>query len=564
MEEEYPMERKHVLTQRSPLRRLSALFLAVLLCAALLPQGAETAQAATSGAWVWEFKQAKSQSDLPTDGDWHPVILTYTYNNETYVVDTLKEEDSAKGYCSLQGIPLKGDASAKLAVGAGVLESGAMTVPDTYGGDFPYGVWIRYYGTDKSNWDCKAYAMRASKNGTGMLYSESYFVSYQDIKNFSNFSSLLKDQADDAKLGLATFQGDEQSYFPLTVLTGHKGAENGLVKIFMNVAGATDTGLYVNSGGKTVLHKSGSYDFTKYKMYVGTRVYKTGIVDYGSMTVTSGDKYVMNGGSISVGNTITVEENATLTIQGNVYFNGTIENYGTVVVEDGSLQATHYIQADSDDQTVYGCYRGHEGSSLIVLEGSSVLAGGDTTASGYNYGRTGTGIELYGGSLVNYGTVSAPFGLHLSGAADVVNKKTGALLVGYYYVPVRYIGFSGYNKGSGSADSYTGISSAVSASGATPSWSNSSTKRFPVVISCQWEGDQYPILQNYGTIMANCGWINVNNVNYDLTTAELAKILLQEDGSTCTNSSTWSKFQGTQGARHQYQMWRSNSAIKLW
>lgn len=553
--------------QRAPLKQLTAFFAALAMAAAaMLPLLAVDAKAAGNGVWVWRFTRVYNQSDLPgKDAGWFPVILEYKADDgHWYVLDSTKEiSKSLPHYCNLQGVAYtnpNGD-NAIAAAGVSVYGGGSseLGIPDTYNGDFPYGVWMHYAGTDPNNEKddvyAKTYYMRDSKNGSAIFWGGSNFSSYQQAKAGMESEALqafINYHKKKYHADTTDAMGDGQFYSSFTIFTtGYEDTGLGKVKLFSNVDGYDCSFRYSGQSGSTVTISDwcgSDYDYDEFYMYVGERVLRTDLTVCGDYTVNSGSEFTLSNASINMGDTITVQQDATLIIKGDVYFNGTIENYGTVIVDNAVLQATHYLTG-VNDTTVYGCYRGYEGSSLIVLGDSRLFAGGDTTASGYNYGRKGTGIELYGGTMINNGLVVAPFGITMTGGAEIVNGSSGKMAVGYYPELMTLGATQKYQPS---------ISSKFSSVEKT--WNADSSRR-PVVVSFTEEGGKYPILRNKGSansIKLNAGLVNGSTLN-DLTSEETAKMILQDSGSSYEQSANWSKFK----TRTTYTTWKNGTA-PLW
>lgn len=525
------------------LRRLAAFFLIFAVAFTSLPVMSVSVKAADTGCWKWRFKKVTSQRDLPTTQSWFPVLIVYNYQWTDYILNST--ETVSKEVCKLSGIKVSHEYSERVAVGIDALLNG-KGLPDTYNGDFPYGLWMYYAGKDSDNSNAKMYYMKESKDGSSLYYTEDGFGKYSEAKKIYSDTE-LKDIKDDIR-NAATVDG--QLCSPYTIMTeGIRSTSAEHVKIVSNVSG-TDSSFKNDNGGVLLSDWVGgnSYAYDEFTMYVGERYWDSSVNAYGSKTVYSGQTLTVTNANIGLEDTITVEEDATLIIKGNVYFNGIIENYGTVVVEDGSLQATHYLTG-KNDRTVYGCYRGYQGSSLIVLSGSNVLVGGDPTESGYNYGRNGTGIELYGGSLVNNGTVYAPLGMKLSGAAEIVNGTAGNFYVGYYPRRGRL----------GNMDAYIGT--AIAGVDAEQSNSYFWDRKF-VVFSCSGEGDQYPIVQNSGNLELEGEWITDNgSTRVEMTASERAKILIERAGSVWYQNGYWLVYWRENPGK--YSSWQNTNAA-LW
>lgn len=539
-----------------PLRRLTALFAAIAILACTLQELSLTTEAA-SGCWRWRFRVVRSDDYLPTADDWFPVLLLYKYNGVTYIMDSAEHvtiDGMATGEVKFKGVAPYYDANEDYVASGFNQYTNGNGLPDTYNGDFPYGIWMKYAGTDSKNDNSKMYYIRDTKNSGG-IYGSDGFVDYESARShWASLSIPENEMRAELKGRLeahsAVGEIDKQLYSAFTIFTaGYHDTSSEKVKIVQNLSGGkTDYSFHVDGGYVTLSDhvSSFSYAYDEFTMFVGERFLDSSYRSYSSLTVETGVTTALGDSYIELGGKVVVKEGGTLIIKGRVYFDGTIENYGTIIVEDGTLEATHFLTG-TDDQTVYGCYKGYQGSSLIVLAGCVVYAGGDTTASGYNYGRRGTGIELYGGSLINNGSVAAPFGIHLEGSAEIVNGTNGKLFVGYYPMP-KYIG------------SMTGVwGNILWLDGVVEAWKGTS-KRGPAVVSCTWSGDQYPIIRNSGQFWANCGWVNSNgSAPTELSSADTAKILIQKTSGSYTQSSNWALFKT--GSR--YSAWLGGTAA-LW
>lgn len=491
---------------RCPLRRLAAFVCIFALISAITVELAPEAEAANNGGYVWKFQRVYSQDDLPTDGDWHPVLVSYEVYGTRRIMNTAERNSSTSDEVRFETISAAYRTSVYNAALGLIPEISSnyasWILPDTYDGDFPCGVWMKYAGRDGSNWDMKKYYMRDAKDGSAIFYGENSFRKYSITKTMLS-SKELKELQEDTVDDYYGAMMDGQLYTPYTVVTDKKNTEYGSVKIFSNVPG-TDSSFCIDSGGETVSlndSKGHSWDLDQYIMFVGTRTWSDRGKTTGNLTVRSGQVSQLSDTAIGIGETVTVEEGAILSITGRVYFNGTLENYGTVVVEGGgSLEATHW-PTGRNDKTVYGIYKGHEKSSLVVCKDGCVITGIDPTTSGYNYGRNGTGLELDGGSIVNKGFIAAPFGIQMQGAVDIENFDGAVIYVGY----MPSAGWIGQMY---RYDTATLASERVRAR--TWDYYHPRCAFYPVVINCTWSGDQHPIVYNEGEIYTNCGFVTKN------------------------------------------------------
>ena len=138
------------------------------------------------------------------------------------------------------------------------------------------------------------------------------------------------------------------------------------------------------------------------------------------------------------GVTLTVPEGAVLCVKEGAFFvNGTIDCYGTILVEDGGVILPY--------DAIYGkgcSIRLRKGGTMIIEEGGRVYAGCPA-------GQLGTAVdgwlEMYGGSaLVNYGLLVAgrcEFNVSGSGGGTIENHPGGAMFLGYTVSePTKFMG----------------------------------------------------------------------------------------------------------------------------
>ena len=138
------------------------------------------------------------------------------------------------------------------------------------------------------------------------------------------------------------------------------------------------------------------------------------------------------------GVTLTVPEGAVLCVKEGAFFvNGTIDCYGTILVEDGGVILPY--------DAIYGkgcSIRLRKGGTMIIEEGGRVYAGCPA-------GQLGTAVdgwlEMYGGSaLVNYGLLVAgrcEFNVSGSGGGTIENHPGGAMFLGYTVDnPTKFMG----------------------------------------------------------------------------------------------------------------------------
>lgn len=373
-----------------PLRRLAAFVLALTLVGELALRSVPTAAAAEpqiEQLKMWKWNRVYQQSDLPANSSYTQILLFYYSGGRLYMLSgSSGSVNTDKKRLQFNGVTPPWDAM------------GGTLTNTFYTASLPTDTWVYYEGLDYANGYSgtygKMYRFRSSLCPNGLGYDEPYFSTDDDLK----WTIVTQDSDPSRK------DGTEDNI------------SNGYVKIFQNVAGAGDRFMHVYDTSVGT-NKNTGWDDSQFIMYVGTQITYPALKDY---TVESGQvQHLAQGVYIPQGVTITVEEDAILTISGNLYNSGKIVNRGTVVLEKNAcIQPTQW-----DDGGGLGC----DGGDLILMSGARLITGsGDWDAD------CGNGFLMKNNaSCVNYGAIVSTGNVSLDSGATVENREGGAILMGY-------------------------------------------------------------------------------------------------------------------------------------
>ena len=185
------------------------------------------------------------------------------------------------------------------------------------------------------------------------------------------------------------------------------------------------------------------YDYDQYILYIND--YTLDNAQMGSHTLASGLTLQIKGDVIlRDGAVLTIEPGAVLSIEGNFFNNGTIENYGTVVVNENSTIT--FIDPDKPDTagtinnygSEYMCNLAVKGGEMcgegnfIIMPGAKVLLPGFTEESIWAWITGGISAEFVlsgGANLVNFGLLAVPGTISLSNSS--IRIEEGGYIVSH-------------------------------------------------------------------------------------------------------------------------------------
>ena len=181
---------------------------------------------------------------------------------------------------------------------------------------------------------------------------------------------------------------------------------------------------------------SSSYDYDEFYLYVGEEYPLTAIDS--NVTIEPGkvmnvkDHYI-----IEEDCTLTVAPGAVLSIEGRFYNNGTIENYGTILIQNaGSISTLEPELSKASEAGKIICHGPEE--SVYVKEPDKTFSGGEGAllilSGGHLIGnkQTDTLTLNKGATLENFGYMVLPHGL-VANNSRIYNRATGRILMGYYF-----------------------------------------------------------------------------------------------------------------------------------
>ena len=437
-----------------PLRRLAALAMTCALACTLAPglfpqaRAVELSEDALTTVTYYEWKRVKTKDDLPTwsrDTEWAPLLIfdkkeedgkTTPYYFSANKVDTVIDDEET-GYLHFNGV-----SCSKIPELSGF--------PDTFfTNNNPTGMtcWSPYRnldiagadfqdngddGTiDKENADARVLYLNPSDFNLGEAgFFAAYLVDYDKYDYFLDHGNSLV-EGTKASTWWRTLVPAYWSVITPDVYLKKYGADDeyeekvnvdgGRVIMEMNLRG-DDAVLDVNGESNKIELDFWDNRDTYWRMYIGTEItYNVINTDY---TVQKGQVLNLDGDiRIGDGKTITVEEGAVLSINGNIFNNGHIYNKGgTILVQsNGCIQS--YLPKDKND---YGGI-GLDGGDLVIRAGGRVMTG----VTKYD-DRWGNGLKLQNGaSIINQGTLITSGNVNVSSGSTLENRKSGTILLGY-------------------------------------------------------------------------------------------------------------------------------------
>ena len=433
-----------------PLRRLAALamtcVLAFTLAPGLFPQAkaVELPEAALTTVTYYEWKRVKTRNDLPIvpkwgDADRIPLLIfdkkeedgtttPYYFNADS---DHTVIDDEETGYLHFNGAPCS-----EIPELAGF--------PDTFFTNYnPTGMTcevaysdLHFAGGDLQKTDDDGTIDKGNANARVIYLSPSfylgqvgffapYLVDYRTYADFlwrkgynsSSWNSLIT-----ANWSVITPDVYLKKYGADDEYKEKVNVDGGRVIMQLNILTKQDAVLDVNGESNKIELDFWKSRDTYWRMYIGTaRTYNVINTDY---TVQKGQLLNLDGDIIiGDGKTITVEEGAVLSVNGNVFNNGYIYNKGGTILVQGNGCIQSYRPKDKND---YGGI-GLDGGDLVIRAGGRVMTGVTTYDD-----RWGNGLMLQNGaSIINQGTLITSGNVNVNEDCVVENRKDGAILVGY-------------------------------------------------------------------------------------------------------------------------------------
>ena len=432
-----------------PLRRLAALamtcVLAFTLAPGLFPQAkaVELPEAALTTVTYYEWKRVKTRNDLPIVSKWGdtdriPLLIfdkkeedgtttPYYFNADS---DHTVIDDEETGYLHFNGAPCS-----EIPELAGFPDTfftnynpTGMTCEGAYRELTKAGADLQKTGDDgtidKENANARVICLWPGFELGEAGWTAPYLVDYETYWHFlwrKGYHSTLYSTLVTANWSVITPDVYLKKYGADDEYKEKVNVDGGRVIMQLNLRGQ-DAVLDVNGKSNRIELDFWNSRDTYWRMYIGTaRTYNAINTDY---TVQKGQLLNLDGDiRIGAGKTITVEEGAVLSINGNLFNNGHIYNKGgTILVQsNGCIQS--YLPEDKND---YGGI-GLDGGDLVIRAGGRVMTGVTTYDD-----RWGNGLKLQNGaSIVNQGTLITSSNISVNEDCVVENRKDGAILVGY-------------------------------------------------------------------------------------------------------------------------------------
>jgi len=257
------------------------------------------------------------------------------------------------------------------------------------------------------------YAGWEGGNGFHSYYISAYCNGkYRRIYDRDDYSdSLGFTDGTGSKWGFAPWQNPARGYTASCDVIG-------TVAIYYNDKGGKDSGFKYNySDHYFWADEDKDYDdFSPFFMWIGKPfTYSALTKDYTVCRSTYGDVLNFDGEVIiKEGVTLTIEPGAVLSIEGNIFNNGTIENYGTIIVQSGATVTPFDVEGTQGGSIYlygnweknYGCKNG----DWAPTEGNMIVMAGGKVATDVDCGT----FQIHGGNLMNWGFCSFPMGTVLN------------------------------------------------------------------------------------------------------------------------------------------------------
>ena len=359
---------------------------------------------------LYHWKRVYTQDDIPTGGDHYFMLVWNANGQEYYSCGSMVDENLA--WCNMTSV-----------------YRDIATFDDEFYTYTPCGAWTLQYADRDTGNHVKRVRI---KNPAGQ---------YMHCNTQRNSAGV----AEKATMGWSDIKGD-----PISIATSEcKGAYGSStykdhVQVFFNVSNGADAELiplFNKDPSFLTMRQNTSCDLYDFVMYVATKETNNAIGDY---TVTSGKTLQIPDTTIlKPGCTLKVENGGTLSISGEFYNNGTINNKGTVILQKNARIVSMYGCADDYPAagSIYCEGTGTATSDLIVMSGAAIIQ-----PSKYAV------FDLVNASVVNYGLIFAPDKIYLSSTSFDNKSGKGAVCTGYNLsvrrAPYSAIEFTGKNDGS--------------------------------------------------------------------------------------------------------------------
>lgn len=284
---------------------------------------------------IYKWTRHQNSSTLPRDNKEHPVLLVWP-NGNTY---RWWVDGSSAGKHKVNDKDHECFVSGNFPTDAEYPNPGSMTAEaDSF---YTLGnvsnVFIEYAGTDSSNGNQPKYKIGTTAFGTrkyldGWDRDSGDEIIWQYDKNRTSNNS---NQMNWTFVG----SGGNRGY--------SKNVKDRYFKVICNTSGADVCFCFDDSGNwLTTLEFGSDWDtMGQMQVYTGEKLTFSAITSDYTVTEANGVFNVDGGVILWEGVTLTVMPGAVLSIDGTFYNNGTIHNYGTILVQDGS-RVTRYMPKD--------------------------------------------------------------------------------------------------------------------------------------------------------------------------------------------------------------------------
>lgn len=171
----------------------------------------------------------------------------------------------------------------------------------------------------------------------------------------------------------------------------------GMVRSFVYY-GEEKCAILYHSGDYISVHKKDEWPTDEFILYEVTEKEYAAMSDY---TVTKGNIFVNQDSSFLLdGKTLTVEEDAVLSIKGTFYYNGSIDCAGTIILQEGATMTPYH------PNNAAGSIKLRDGGTIIIMPKARLLAG--LKSGTMNSTKDGV-LNVENGSIINYGLLASGY-----------------------------------------------------------------------------------------------------------------------------------------------------------
>ncbi len=218
------------------------------------------------------------------------------------------------------------------------------------------------------------------------------------------------------------------------------------VWIFYNRTAGTDTQMKIDNN-LLYCDRTSDWVCADIILYEASEITYSGL---GNCTVQSDQIFrIVNDVILLDGNTMTIEEGAVVSVEGNFFNNGKIDCKGTLIVQKGSCMMPFTPSGAAGEINL------HDGGAMIVMSGAKALCG--LPKGHLNAGSNGRVVVDNGSSIVNFG-LTALGNVNVKNGGTIENHEGARMFLGYS-VKSGHAKFLGNSYNSSTAADNLGLSS---------------------------------------------------------------------------------------------------------